>query len=248
MNKFDKLLKLYAKGKKISCVTAYDASISKYLDSCNIDIILVGDSLGQVIQGSKSTHKVSVKDILYHAKCVKSGQENSVLMVDLPKDSYVEKSDAYKNASKFISTKLADIIKVEIDDNNLEIAEYLVSKKIPVCAHIGLLPQSIKSKSGYRKYGKTKNEANRLYNLAVNLENAGVKIILLECLDNCLARKISASSKIPVIGIGSGTGIDGQVAVIYDLLGISFNKIDSFTTNGRNILDNQITDFKKRLK
>ena len=169
-------------------------------------------------------------------------------MVDLPKGSYVEKSGAYSNASKFLSTKLADIIKVEIDNNNLEIAEYLVSKKIPVCAHIGLLPQSIKSKSGYRKYGKTKNEANRLYNLAVKLENAGVKIILIECLDNHLARKISDNSKIPVIGIGSGTGIDGQVAVIYDLLGISFNKIDSFTTNGRNILDNQITNFKKRLK
>ena len=120
MNKLDKLLKLYAEGKKISCVTAYDASISKYLDSCDIDIILVGDSLGQVIQGSKSTHDVSIKDILYHAKCVKSGQKNSILMVDLPKGSYVEKSGAYSNASKFLSTKLADIIKVEIDNNNLE--------------------------------------------------------------------------------------------------------------------------------
>ena len=248
MNKLDKLLKLYAEGNQISCVTAYDASISKYLDSCNINIILVGDSLGQVIQGSKSTHEVSIKDILYHAKCVKSGQKGSVLMVDLPKGSYSMKSDAYKNASKFISTKLADIIKVEIDDNNLEIAEYLVSKKIPVCAHIGLLPQSIKSKSGFRKYGKTKKEATRLYNLAVKLENAGVKIILIECLDNCLARKISANLQIPVIGIGSGTGIDGQVAVIYDLLGISFNKIDSFITNGKNALDNEIINFKKRLK
>ena len=117
-----------------------------------------------------------------------------------------------------------------------------------MCAHIGLLPQTIKSKSGYRKYGKSKHEAKQLYDLAVDLDKLGTQVILIECLDNNLAKKISQNCNAPVIGIGSGRGIDGQVAVIYDLLGISFNKIDAFLTNEKTSLDNQISKFMKKLK
>ena len=169
-------------------------------------------------------------------------------MIDLPKNSYNTKSKAYKNSRKFISTRLADLIKIEIDTNNLVIVKYLIEKNIPLCAHIGLLPQTIKSKSGYRKYGKREHEAKQLYDLAVSLDKLGVQVILIECLENSLAKKISQSCSAPVIGIGSGNGIDGQVAVIYDLLGISFNKIDKFFIDDRTSLDRQITRFRKKLK
>ena len=169
-------------------------------------------------------------------------------MVDLPKNSYNTKLEAYKNSHKFISTRLADLIKIEIDTNNLEIAKYLINKNVPLCAHIGLLPQSIKSKFGYRKYGKSKDEAKQLFDLAVSLDELGAQVILIECLDNSLAKKISQNCSSPVIGIGSGVGIDGQVAVIYDLLGISFNKIDTFFINDKTSLDKQITKFMKKMK
>ena len=248
MSKLSKLFDLYKRGKKISCITAYDASMSKYLESSGVDIILVGDSLGQVIKGEKSTHGVTIDEIAYHARCVRSGLKTSILMVDLPKNSYSTKLKAYKNSHKFISTRLADLIKIEIDINNLDIVKYLIKKNIPLCAHIGLLPQSIKSRSGYRKYGKSKHEAKQLYDLAVSLDELGVELILIECIDNSLAKKISQNCSSPVIGIGSGTGIDGQVAVIYDLLGISFNKIDAFLINDKTSLDKQITKFIKKMK
>ena len=248
MSKLSKLINLYKRGKKISCITAYDASMSKYLESSGVDIILVGDSLGQVIKGEKTTHGVTLDEIEYHTRCVKSGLKTSVLMVDLPKNSYDTKLKAYKNSYKFISTSLADLIKIEIGTNNFDIAEHLIEKNIPLCAHIGLLPQTIKSRSGFRKYGKSKNEAKQLYDLAITLDKLGAKVILIECLENSLARKISQNCSAPVIGIGSGRGIDGQVAVIYDLLGISFNKIDAFFTNDKILLDKQITKFRKKLK
>ena len=248
MNKLNKLFKLYKGGKKLSCITAYDASMSKYLDSCGIDIILVGDSLGQVIKGQRTTHDVTMKEVIYHTRCVKSGNKNAALMVDLPKDSYQSNSQAYRNASYFISNNLADLVKIEVDMNNIDIVQHLVGKGIPICAHIGLLPQSIKNKSGFRKYGKTKKEAQYYYTLAIQLNKLNVKIILIECLDNTLAKSICKITHMPVIGIGSGHGIDGQVAVIYDLLGISFNKIDAFTTNDISPFDKQIIKFKRRLK
>lgn len=248
MNKIRRLLTNYQNGKKISCITGYDASIAKYLEASQVDIILVGDSLGQVIKGEKSTHNVSLDEIIYHTSCVRSGITDTILMSDLPKNSYTTKLQAHKNSKKILSNNLADIVKLEIDTNNVEIAKYLADKKIPICAHIGLLPQSIYRKSGYRKYGKTKNEANKLFNLAMELDQAGVNIILLECIDNKLSKKISINSNSPVIGIGSGQGLDGQVAVIYDLLGISFNSIDQFTSGNTEIIDRQILKFKKTLR
>ena len=248
MNKIHRLFTSYHNGKKISCITGYDASIAKYLEALQVDIILVGDSLGQVIKGEKSTHNVSLDEIIYHTSCVRSGLTDTVVMSDLPKNSYTTKSQAYKNSKKLLSKNLADIVKLEIDTNNLEIAQHLVDKKIPICAHIGLLPQSISRKSGYRKYGKTKNEATKLFNLAIKLDQMGISIILLECIENKLSKKISINTNSPVIGIGSGQGLDGQVAVIYDLLGVSFNSIDQFTSGNTKSIDRQILKFKKTLR
>jgi 3-methyl-2-oxobutanoate hydroxymethyltransferase len=166
-----------------------------------------------------------------------------MLMVDLPKDTYTTKNQAYINSSKIISECKADLIKIEVDDNNLDIASYLVSKNVPLCGHIGLLPQSIESKKGYRKYGKKKKEADLLYNYALNLDDMGTDLILLECVDETLAKRITEACKAPVIGIGSGSPLDGQVAVIYDLLGISFNQIPSLTSSVNPSLTSVIKNF-----
>ena len=246
MSNLDKLIKLYSRGKKLTCITAYDASFAKYLDKSNIDIILVGDSLGQVIKGDKSTHNVILDEIIYHSKCVKSGLNKAVMMVDLPKKTYSNKIQAYKNINKVINVCGADIVKLEIDNSNINIVEYLISKKIPLCAHIGLLPQTVTSKSGYRKYGKLKSEADMIYKNALKLDEIGIKIILLECLDHTLAKRISKDCKAPVIGIGSGNKLDGQVAVIYDLLGISYNKISSLTSKEHPVFKNIINKFKQQ--
>jgi 3-methyl-2-oxobutanoate hydroxymethyltransferase len=243
MKKSNRFKKFHLGEKCISCITSYDATFSNFLDRLGVDIILVGDSLGQFIKGENSTHRVSLDEIIYHSKCVKSGIKSAMLMVDLPKDTYATKNQAYINSSKIISECKADLIKIEVDDNNLDIASYLVSKNIPLCGHIGLLPQSIESKKGYRKYGKKKKEADLLYNYALNLDDMGTDLILLECVDETLAKRITEACKAPVIGIGSGSPLDGQVAVIYDLLGISFNQIPSLTSSVNPSLTSVIKNF-----
>jgi 3-methyl-2-oxobutanoate hydroxymethyltransferase len=243
MKKSNRFKKFHLGEKCISCITSYDATFSNFLDRLGVDIILVGDSLGQVIKGENSTHRVSLDEIIYHSKCVQSGIKSAMLMVDLPKDTYTTKNQAYINSSKIISECKADLIKIEVDDNNLDIASYLVSKNVPLCGHIGLLPQSIESKKGYRKYGKKKKEADLLYNYALNLDDMGTDLILLECVDETLAKRITEACKAPVIGIGSGSPLDGQVAVIYDLLGISFNQIPSLTSSVNPSLTSVIKNF-----
>ena len=243
MKKNNRLKKLHLGEKNISCITSFDATFSNFLDRLGVDIILVGDSLGQVIKGDNSTHRVSLDEIVYHSKCVKSGIKSAMLMVDLPKDTYTNKNQAYINSSKIMYECKADLIKIEINADNLEIASYLVSKNVPICGHIGLLPQSIKSKKGYRKYGKTKKEADLLYRSALHLDEIGTDLILLECVEEDLAKKITAACKAPVIGIGSGNLLDGQVAVIYDLLGISFNQIPSLTSSVNSSLTSVIKNF-----
>ena len=248
MTALDNLLKSYRKGTMLSCVTAYDASIAKFLETQGVNIVLVGDSLGQVIKGNNSTHNVSLEEITYHAKCVTSGTKRATVMVDLPKNTYNTKLSAFKNSNKLINNNLADLIKIEVDSDNLDIVEHLVKKNIPVCGHLGLLPQSVKNKSGFRKYGKTKMEASLIYNNAILLDKMGAKIILLECVENTLAKRIKNVCNSPVIGIGSGLGLDGQVAVIYDLLGISFNKITSLTKKNEKVINKVIQTFLKKSK
>ena len=151
-----------------------------------------------------------------------------------------------KNSKKLIKNKLSDLIKLEVNSDNINILEYLVQKNIPICGHLGLLPQSVKNKSGFRRYGKTKREASVIYKNAMLFDKMGVKIILLECVEPTLAKRISNACSCPVIGIGSGLGLDGQVAVIYDLLGISFNKISSLTKKNEKVINEVIQTFIKK--
>ncbi len=212
----------------ISALTSYDASFAKLADNCGIDIILVGDSLGEVIQGHANTHSVTMKHMCYHTEIVSRAIKKAFLIVDMPKDSYKTKSQALKNAKKLVGINMADMVKVECNKKYIGIIQHLISNSIPVCSHIGILPQTIINKKDYKKIGKNINEENKLIDEAILIEKAGSQILIVECIDQEVAKKISKTLKIPVIGIGSGKYCDGQIRVIYDLFNISYNGIPGF--------------------
>ena len=216
------LLSLKKKNILITSVTSYDASFAKLADDCGVDIILVGDSLGEVIKGAKNTHSVTVDDICYHTKSVSKGIKYAYLISDMPKHSFITKRQALSNAIKITEKGLADMIKIESTPKQLDIVKHLINNKIKVCGHIGIQPQNINKKS-YRKIGTTTRECKGLIRHALMLQDSGVKLIVAECIDNRCAEKISNILKIPLIGIGSGSKCDGQIRVIYDIFNISFN-------------------------
>ena len=175
----------------ISALTSYDASFAKLADNCGIDIILVGDSLGEVIQGHPNTHSVTMNDMCYHTKIVSRAIQKAFLIADMPKNSYKTKSQALKNAKKLVAENMADMVKIEFKEKDAEVIKYLITHKIPVCSHIGILPQTIKNKSDYKKVGKTINEENRLINEAMLTETLGSQILIVECIDEKVAKLIS---------------------------------------------------------
>jgi 3-methyl-2-oxobutanoate hydroxymethyltransferase len=205
----------------ISALTSYDASFAKLADNCGIDIILVGDSLGEVIQGNPNTHSVSMNDMCYHTKIVSRAIKKAFLIADMPKNSYKTKSQALKNAKKLVAKNMADMVKIEFKEKDAEIVKYLISHNILVCSHIGILPQTINNKLDYKKVGKTINEANRLINEAILIEKLGSQMLIVECIDEKIAKIISRESYIPV-------SCDGQIRVIYDIFEISFNGVPKF--------------------
>ena len=223
----------------ISALTSYDASFAKLIDDCGVDIILVGDSLGEVIQGYRNTHSVTMNHMCYHTEIVSRAIKKAFLIADMPKNSYETKSQALRNAKKLLGTNMADMVKIEFDKKYLGIMEHLISSGIPVCSHIGILPQTISNKKDYKRIGKTMNEANRLIHEADLIEKAGSQILIVECVDSNIAKKITKNLNIPVIGIGSGKSCDGQIRVIYDLFDISFNGAPGFI-NSENIRLNPI--------
>ncbi len=223
--------------EQITCLTCYDSSFSKILNDSKIDIVLVGDSLGMVVKGKENTHCVSMDEILYHSACVSTYKENFILMADMPINSYDDTDIAILNAKKILEQKV-DIVKVEYQDKHIEVIKGFVNAKIPVCAHIGYLPQKSRSEDDIRIYGKDKKEKEKLLNQAKLLESIGVDILLLECVDSALAKIITRSLITPVIGIGSGEYCDGQIQVLYDLIGISKNPpkfAKNYLVNGNNI-------------
>jgi len=229
----------------ISALTSYDASFAKLADNCGVDIILVGDSLGEVIQGKPNTHSVTMNDMCYHTKIVSGAIKKAFLIADMPKNSYKTKSQALNNAKKLVAKNMADMVKIEFKEKDAEIIRYLISHNISVCSHIGVLPQTIKNKSGYKKVGKTTYEANRLIDEAVFIEKLGSQMLIVECIDEKVTKTISRNLHIPVIGIGSGKSCDGQIRVIYDLFEISFNGIPGFLKSKNKKLNPMRTIMKK---
>ena len=220
MNK--KFLKI--KNKKfrynISCLTAYTPSIAKILDG-NVDIILVGDSLGSTIYGMKNTQGVTLKMMKEHGLAVIKNIRKSFTIIDMPYKTYDNKNQALKNAKDLINYTKTNFIKLEIDESKLEIIKYLSKNKIDTIAHIGVTPQSYKNFKDIKVLGKTKSEKDQLLKLAINAETCGAKIILLECVTSKTAKLITSTISIPTIGIGASKYCDGQVLVFDDLVNFS---------------------------
>ena len=207
------------KGKKpIVCLTAYSKVIGEILDK-KCDIILVGDSLGMVLYGMKSTREVTLDMMINHAKSVKMGVKKSILVVDMPYQTYNNKKEAYKNAKKIIQSTQCDALKLEGGKKIINIIRYLVKKDIPIMGHIGLLPQSEKGK--FRFKGKTEIERKKIFQDAKLLSESGAFAIVIECVEQNLAAAITRSILVPTIGIGASQECDGQILVTDDLVGLS---------------------------
>lgn len=221
------LLAMKQRSEKIACLTAYDASFSALCDDVGIDVILIGDSLGMVIQGQSTTLPVTLEDMIYHTRCVTQTNKRALIIADLPFMTYATPEMAAHNAARLIQESGAQVIKLE--GAKIEIIEFLVAQGICVCGHLGLLPQFIHQLGGYKVQGKIESTAQKLLDDALKIQNAGATMLILECVPAELARKITEQLTIPVIGIGAGNGCDGQVLVLYDMLGISTGKRPRFS-------------------
>src|SRR6188768_42502 len=208
-------------GEPIACLTAYDASFAQLVDMAGTDVVLVGDSLGMVVQGHDTTVPVTVDHMVYHTRCVARAVRRAFLIADMPFMSYTTPSQALDNAVRLMQEAGAMMVKLESGQGQLAIVEYLAQQDIPVCAHLGLKPQSVHKIGGFKVQGREGEAARRMIDEARALEGAGADIVLLECVPRDLGEAIRAALHVPVIGIGAGAAVDGQILVIYDILGIT---------------------------
>ncbi len=226
-----RLRTMKASGEKIVCLTAYDASFARLLENAGVDILLVGDSLGMVIQGHESTLPVSMEDMIYHCRQVHRGSRHALLIADMPFMSYAEPGEALRNAARLMREGHARMVKLEGGAWLAESVYLLTERGIPVCAHLGLTPQSVHQLGGYRVQGRAPEDARRIRADALTLQTAGASLLVLECVPAPLAGEISQKLDIPVIGIGAGPQCDGQVLVVYDMLGLNPGPLPSFVKN-----------------
>lgn len=217
------------RAEKITCLTAYDASFSDLCDAVGIELLLVGDSLGMVIQGRSTTLPVTIDDMIYHTRCVSQARQRAFIIADLPFMSYPTPLIAAQNAARLMQESGAQMVKLE--GARIETTRFLVEQGIPVCGHLGLLPQHINHTGVYKVQGKTSADADKILENAHQLQQAGASLLVLECVPAALAKLISHELTIPTIGIGAGVDCDGQVLVLYDMLGISIGKSPRFSKN-----------------
>lgn len=224
-----KFKQMKQKGDKISMITAYDTATAELVDSAGIDSVLVGDSLGNVIQGLENTLSVSLEEMIYHTKIVSRGIKNAHLAADMPFLSYqVSVESAINNAGRLLKEGNAESVKLEVNEEYIDTVYALNKASIPVIAHIGLCPQSVHVTGGYLVQGRKKNDAEHLLQLAHLAEDAGAFLIVLESIPGVLAEKITLSLAIPTIGIGAGNRCDGQVLVFNDMAGLSPDPLPKF--------------------
>jgi 3-methyl-2-oxobutanoate hydroxymethyltransferase len=223
------LQKMKQAGEKITCLTAYDASFAQILEEAGIEILLVGDSLGMVLQGQDSTLPVTLDNMIYHSQMVNAANKTALLMVDLPFMTYASPAQALASAARLMKEGGAQMVKLEGGALMVETVRQLSQQGIPVCAHLGLLPQSVNKLGGYKVQGREQIAADIILNDARAMEAAGADILLLECVPAGLAAEITEALKIPVIGIGAGPQCDAQVLVLYDMLGITTGKRPRFS-------------------
>jgi 3-methyl-2-oxobutanoate hydroxymethyltransferase len=225
------LAKMKAGGEPIACLTAYDASFAYIVDQAGTDLVLVGDSLGMVIQGHDTTVPVTVEDIIYHCRMVARGLRRAFLMADMPFMSYSSPEQALENAVRLMQEGGAMMVKLEGARGQAGIVKHLAQHDIPVCAHIGLRPQSVHKIGGFKVQGRDIAQAEQMVDDAVALQEAGADILLLECVPNELGQAVRDAISVPVIGIGAGPAVDGQILVLYDMLGITQGRLPRFVQN-----------------
>lgn len=231
-------------GEKFAAITAYDYTFSRLIENSSIEVSLVGDSLGNVIQGRDSTIPVTVDEMAYHTAAVKRGNNRSLLITDMPFMSYSTEVKALDNAAILMQAG-AQMVKVEGGEWLADTVYLLSERGIPVCGHVGLTPQSVHKLGGYKVQGKEDQAASRMIEEAKILEEAGADLIVVECVPSKLGGDLSAALSIPVIGIGAGPNTDGQVLVLHDMLGIS-QRLPRFTKNfldGNNSIQEAITAY-----
>ena len=216
-------------GEKIACLTAYDASLAQLVDAAGVEVIIVGDSLGMVIQGKESTLPVTLDEMIYHAAAVARGSQHALRVVDMPFMTYMTVRDTLLNAARLMREGAAHMVKLEGGARIVEIVHDLTAQGIPVCGHLGLLPQSVHQLGGYRVQGREREAAHAMMEDARGLEAAGAALLVLECVPVELAREITRAVSMPVIGIGAGPDTDGQVLVLQDMLGITPGKRPKFS-------------------
>lgn len=225
------LARMRAEQQKIACLTAYDASFGRLLDEAGVDVVLAGDSLGMVIQGHDTTVPVTMDQMVYHSAAVARGLRRALLMTDLPFMSYTSPQQALTNATRLMQDGGARIVKLESGASQLQIVEFLAGHDIPVCAHLGLRPQSVHKTGGFRVQGREQQAAERMLADARALEAAGADLLLLECIPSALGKTITEAVHVPVIGIGAGPSTDGQILVLYDILDITGGRKPRFVRN-----------------
>jgi 3-methyl-2-oxobutanoate hydroxymethyltransferase len=226
-----RLRAMHAGGEKIAMLTCYDASFARLLDAVGVDVLLIGDSLGMVLQGHASTVPASLDEMAYHTQCVARGNTQAWIVGDLPFGSYHESTDQAMRSAARLMQSGAHMVKLEGGGWTVDTVRFLVERGIPVCAHLGLTPQSVHALGGYRVQGRDAQAADTLRRHAHALADAGASMLVVELIPSALATERTQALPIPVIGIGAGPGCSGQVLVLHDMLGITSGRLPRFVRN-----------------
>ena len=218
-------------GDRITMLTCYDASFAALLDASGVDTLLIGDSLGMVLQGHDTTLPVTLRDVIYHTACVARGSRRAFVIADMPFGTFqLSPAQTFENAAQLMAAG-AQMVKIEGGEPMAETIAFLTARGVPVCGHLGLTPQSVHQFGGYRVQGRTESQAQRLIAEAKMLQDAGAGMLVLELIPAALAREVTAQLRIPTIGIGAGVDCSGQVLVLHDMLDIYPGKKAKFVKN-----------------
>ncbi|MFQ2269237.1 3-methyl-2-oxobutanoate hydroxymethyltransferase [Aeromonas enteropelogenes] len=224
------LLKMKQDGQKFTAITAYDATFAKLFDDEGAHVLLIGDSLGMVLQGGQDTLAVNMDEMVYHTRCVARGASQALVVADMPFMSYATPEQTYQNAARLMAVG-ARMVKMEGGDWLCDTIRHLTRNGVPVCGHLGLTPQSVHVFGGFKVQGRDEFQAQEIYRQALELQAAGIQLLVLECVPTALAERITKALRIPVIGIGAGPATDGQILVMHDAFGITSGYVPKFTKN-----------------
>ncbi len=224
------LLKMKQDGQKFTAITAYDATFAKLFDDEGAHVLLIGDSLGMVLQGGQDTLAVNMDEMVYHTRCVARGASKALVVADMPFMSYATPEQTYQNAARLMAAG-ARMVKMEGGDWLCDSIRHLTRNGVPVCGHLGLTPQSVHVFGGFKVQGRDEFQAQEIYRQALELQAAGIQLLVLERVPTALAERITKALRIPVIGIGAGPATDGQILVMHDAFGVTSGYVPKFTKN-----------------